>query len=90
MSDLEETDRKLLEAVNRQVELIAGVVCVKGGANSGDDEEDRRRLKEKLKTALDLDKRKRVQTKLTNQEKWLEFIFGICKPDVRFGKRGSR
>ena len=24
------------------------------------------------------------------KESWLEYIFGICKPDARIGKKGSR
>ena len=89
--DEEESDRKLLQGLGRKVDQIAEAVGVKAeDVSSGDDEEDRRRLKEKLKSALDKDRQSRTQNNLSDQEKWLEFIFGICEPDVRFGKRGSR
>jgi hypothetical protein len=52
--------------------------------------EDRKRLKERLKEALDEGKRiLRTSTDLKS-DGWLEFIFGICKPDGRIGKAGSR
>jgi hypothetical protein len=91
LEDEEESDRKLLQGLGRKVDQIAEAVGVKAeDVSSGDDEEDRRRLKEKLKSALDKDRQSRTQKNLSDQEKWLEFIFGICEPDVRFGKRGSR
>ena len=82
-------DTKIGE-VNRMLERIAVAVGVKVGGNEGDDEEDRKRLKEKLKTAIELDRRARVHTIVSSREMWLEYIFGICSPDKRVGKRGSR
>ena len=82
-------DTKIGE-VNRMLERIAVAVGVKVGSNEGDDEEDRKRLKEKLKVAIELDRRTRVHTIVSSREVWLEYIFGICSPDKRVGKRGSR
>ena len=82
-------DTKIGE-VNKMLERIAVAVGVKIGGNEGDDEEDRKRLKEKLKVAIELDRRTRVHTIVSSREVWLEYIFGICSPDKRVGKRGSR
>jgi hypothetical protein len=92
---LPETDRlqelySRLGSVDRKVDRIAVAVGVKGGGNEGDDEEDRKRLKEKLKVAIELDRRSRIRTIVSKREVWLEYIFGICSPDQRIGKRGSR
>ena len=58
--------------------------------SSGDDNEDRKRLKEKLKEALESDRRRRLRPIVSARQQWLEYIFGICKPDRRNGKRGNR
>ncbi len=76
--------------INMKLEKIAVAVGVKVESHEGDDEEDRRRLKEKLKIAIELDRRTRVRTIVSKSEVWLEYIFGICPPDKRVGKRGSR
>ncbi len=76
--------------IDRKLERISASMKIKSEANEGDDEEDRRRLKEKLKVAIDLDRRSRVHTIVSKREVWLEYIFGICSPDQRMGKRGSR
>jgi hypothetical protein len=76
--------------IDKKLERISASMKIKGEANDGDDEEDRRRLKEKLKVAIDLDRRSRVHTIVSRSEVWLEYIFGICSPDQRLGKRGSR
>ncbi len=57
----------------------------------GDDDEDRKRIKERLKEAVESDKRVRARVvKTTKHESWLEYVFGICEPDRRMGKHGSR
>ena len=76
--------------IDKKLERISASMKIKSEANDGDDEEDRRRLKEKLKIAIDLDRRSRVHTIVSRSEVWLEYIFGICSPDQRLGKRGSR
>ena len=101
-SRLESLDRKLtsidrldsrvctrIDLVEERLGKIAHAVGVKEGASVGDDEEDRKRLKVRLKEALD---RKRVKARksLAQAEGALEYCFGICEPDGRTGKRGSR
>ena len=83
---LGEDDHGLLAGLDRKVERIAAEMGVHFVASVGDDNEDRKRLKEKLKAALD----RQTRTIVKQQEDWLEFMFGICKPDGRVGKRGSR
>jgi hypothetical protein len=77
-------------AIDKKLERMSASMKIKSDANDGDDEEDRRRLKEKLKAAIEIDRRSRVLTIVSNSEMWLEYIFGICSPDQRIGKRGSR
>ena len=62
----------------------------KPAAGAGD-KEDCKRLKEKLKGALELEQSRRSQLPGDqSRETWMEYIFGICKPDGRVGKQGSR
>ena len=84
-----EVDKKF-ETIEKKLEKISASLGIKSGANDGDDEEDRRRLKEKLKAAIEVDRRSRILTIVSRSEVWLEYIFGICSPDQRLGKRGSR
>jgi hypothetical protein len=94
--EVSEITTKLLELdsrfmiIDKKLEQIAGAVVVRGTGNENDDEEDRKRLKEKLKLAIEADRRSRVRTIVSQGEVWLEYIFGICAPDQRLGKRGSR
>jgi hypothetical protein len=57
---------------------------------AGDDDADRKRLKERLKGALDVEKRRKIKSTSSESEALLEYVFGICKPDRRVGKVGSR
>ena len=74
----------------KKVELIAISMGVRGVNREFDHEEDRKRLKEKLKQAIEVDRRSRIRTIVSRAEVWLEYMFGICQPDQRLGKRGSR
>jgi hypothetical protein len=76
--------------INMKLEQISTYLGVNSSVKEGDDEEDRRRLKEKLKAAIEVDRRNRVLTIVSRSEVWLEYIFGICSPDQRIGKSGSR
>ena len=78
---LESLDKKLMQIINV---LVVKHTC------EGDDDEDRKRLKEKLKQAIEADRRSRIRPIVSRSEVWLEYIFGICQPDQRIGKRGSR
>ena len=68
---------------------IAHALGVKDDGNVGDDEEDRKRLKVRLKEALD-GKRPPTDNSELKPEGFLERYFGICGPDGRTGKHGSR
>jgi hypothetical protein len=101
LSDLE---TKLLDTVNRaqesndkrfavfesKIDGIASAVCSKETNKSEEDAEDRKRLKERLKEALDQTLDSRGKDQDAEKENWMEYIFGICKPDGRVGKEGSR
>ncbi len=78
-----------LDGIDKKVERIASAVGARLGTGINE-EEDRRRLKEKLKEALESAQRNRLQLVESESEVWLEYIFGICKPDGRIGKMGSR
>jgi hypothetical protein len=83
---------KQLEMLDKQLLLVAKAV----GApllqriSAGDDNEDRKRLKEKLKEALESDRRGRLRRIQPETQQWVEYLFGICSPDRRNGKRGHR
>jgi hypothetical protein len=95
-TDFVDVDKKLealSESLGKKLERIAyalGIRNLNVVDNSADDAEDRKRLMEKLKFAFDNDRRKRLSKSKSDGEKWLNYIFGICKPDQRIGKRGSR
>ncbi len=85
-----EQERRLVE-IDRKLHMIADAVGVRMQAKEEEDAEDRKRLKERLKEALALEKMDRVNGKHEGEgEDWLEFIFGICRPNGRVGKMGSR
>ncbi len=85
----EESLEKRFANVENRLESIAEAVGVTVEANAGDDDADRKRLKERLKEALEVEQKKRPSNHI-EKEPWMEYIFGICKPDGRVGKRGSR
>jgi hypothetical protein len=73
--------------LEKRLDRIAIAVGVKP---AGEEDDDRKRMKEKLKLAIERDKRSHIRKIVSEQAKWLEYIFGICKADQRCGKRGSR
>ncbi len=77
-------------AMDKKLERISNSLGLKAGIDDGNDEEDRRRLKEKLKVAIEVDRRSHIRAIVSRSEVWIEYIFGICSPDKRLGKRGSR
>ena len=91
-----EVDRKLealSESLGKKLERIAYVLGIRNlnvVDNSADDAEDRKRLMEKLKVAFENHRQEMFRTKISDREIWLDSVFGICKPDKRIGKRGSR
>jgi hypothetical protein len=91
-----DVDRKLdalSDSLGKKLERIAYVLGIRNlnvVDNSADDAEDRKRLMEKLKFAFESDRQKKLSKLESDGEQWLDHVFGICKPDQRIGKRGSR
>ncbi len=81
---------KKIGSMDKKIDLMAISMRVRGVNSEFDYEEDRKRLKEKLKQAIEADRRSRVRTIVSRAEVWLEYVFGICQADQRLGKRGSR
>jgi hypothetical protein len=67
---------------------IASALGVKDD-NVGDDEEDRKRLKVRLKEAIE-NKRPLIDDSVLEARGFLERYFGICPPNGRIGQHGSR
>jgi hypothetical protein len=85
-----ETDRRF-DDLDRKLNMIAEAVGVRMRAKEEEDAEDRKRLKERLKEALALEKTHRLRTiDEDEREGWVEYIFGIVQPNGRVGKMGSR
>ncbi len=85
------TPERKLEIIEKKIERVGEAVGIKNIVKAGDDDEDRKRLKEKLKEALENDHRRRARViSMDKPETWLDYIFGICEPDKRIGKQGSK
>jgi hypothetical protein len=80
-------ERQLAE-LDQRLASISEAVGIKPKVSSGDDDEDRKRLKERFKEALDHQKKHSVSE--IEAEGYAEYFFGICKPNGRLGKHGSR
>ncbi len=79
------------DAVERRLEKIAYAVGIRYVVSAGDDNEDRKRLKMRLKEALKFqhaDSDGRVIE--SEREGFLEYFLGIRAPNSRIGKQGSR
>jgi hypothetical protein len=60
-------------------------------ARATERQDDRKRLKERLKSALEQDQAAMAGGAGGAETMgWAEYLFGICKPDGRTGKIGSR
>jgi hypothetical protein len=87
--DKDAVERRM-EAVDARLTTIADHLGIATQTDIGDDDEDRKRLKEKLKAALNSQQNRDKRHETVEKESWMEYIFGICKPDGRVGKKGSR
>jgi hypothetical protein len=77
------------DGVERRLDNIAHAVGIRSAVSAGDDDEDRKRLKMRLKEALAIQNaNERVST--STPEGYLEYFFGIRPPNSRIGKQGSR
>ncbi len=79
------------DAVERRLEKIAYAVGIRYVVSAGDDNEDRKRLKMRLKEALKLQHTNSGGRVIESErEGFLEYFFGIRAPNSRVGKQGSR
>ena len=82
-----------LSRIEKRLGEVADAVGAQSAPTAGAStkEDDCKRLKERLKGALELEHTRQSQL-LSDQrrETWMEYFFGICKPDGRLGKNGSR
>ena len=80
-----------LSAMNQKLERLCpaepAALAEEIGSEDGNDQ-DRKRMKERLKETLELDKKRFHQE--PEREGWLEYVFGICQADGRVGKARSR
>ena len=79
-----------LHHMNKQLSIFADAVGVPGQIGGSTKDDDCKRLKERLRGALDNEKKKKSFKIANAPEVWLEYIFGIAKPDRKKGIRGSR
>ena len=79
-----------MRAMDDRLAAIAEAVRAEAKVSAGDDDEDRKRLKERLKEALATQRRPSRTGAAAEGEPWMEYLFGICRPDGRVGKKGSR
>jgi hypothetical protein len=83
----EQQEHGRLNSLEKRLDRIAIALGVKP---VGEEDDNRKRMKVKLKSAIESDKRNRVRNIESKPALWLDYIFGICKADQRYGKRGSR
>ena len=81
----------MLQALDQKLAAIAGAlgVSLPTAAEHRDRAEESKRLKEKLVGALEVESTRRTRHERP-PETWAEYVFGICRPDARVGKMGSR
>jgi hypothetical protein len=77
------------EILDRKIQKIAYAAGISVTAKRDSKEEDRKRLIERLKEATKVEQNEQAVDEHI-KEPWMEYIFGICKPDGRVGKAGSR
>ena len=79
------------DTVEKKLDKIAYAVGIRYVVSAGDDNEDRKRLKMRLKEALKMQHTDSDGRVIENEkEGYLEYIFGIRAPNSRIGKQGSR
>jgi hypothetical protein len=99
-STLQEANKKIeshLETIGAKMEAMdkrmgrieAAVGILPDDIKEDDDAEDRKRMKERLKEALSNNTKPKLKSE-EGEMNFLEYLFGICKPDGRIGKHGSR
>ncbi len=79
----------LVDALKIKDQSIKGEGLVENSKNDLE-REDRKRLKQKLKDAIEHTHEISTDHVTENKVGWPEHIFGMCRPDGRVGKEGSR
>ena len=77
-----------LSAISHKLDTIRAAEAAEPALPEDDDSKDRKRMKERLKETLEMDKKRFRQAPVP--EGWLEYLFGICEADGRVGKVRSR
>jgi hypothetical protein len=77
------------DGVERRLDKIANAVGIRHHVSAGDDDEDRKRLKMRLKEALTI-QNANDRVSASWSEGYLEYFLGIRPPNGRIGKQGSR
>jgi hypothetical protein len=77
------------DGIERRLDKIAYAVGIRHIVSAGDDDEDRKRLKMRLKEALTI-QNANDRVSVTEPEGYLEYFFGMRPPNGRIGKQGSR
>jgi hypothetical protein len=77
------------DGIERRLDKIAYAVGIRHVVSAGDDDEDRKRLKMRLKEALTI-QNANDRVSVTEPEGYLEYFLGIRPPNGRIGKQGSR
>ena len=77
------------DGMERRLDKIAHAVGIRNVVSAGDDDEDRKRLKMRLKEALTIQNANDRVT-ASGSEGYLEYFLGIRPPNGRVGKQGSR
>ncbi len=89
-----------LTSIDRQLQHISGTLNDRVNPLQQDEtptkaeatirDQDRKRLKERLKEVMTFKHEALFDEKISQEVGIVERIFGICKPDGRLGKEGSR
>jgi hypothetical protein len=78
------------DGIERRLDKIAFAVGIRNVVSAGDDNEDRKRLKMRLKEALTIQNANDDRVSVAEPEGYLEYFLGIRPPNGRIGKQGSR
>ena len=88
VQDMDSRVGQQLVELGKQLEGVSEAVGIKPTVSSGDEDEDRKRIKERFKSALEHEKKQSISE--IELEDFSEYLFGICRPNGRLGKLGSR
>ncbi len=80
---------KSVDGIDPKGDEIAQTIGIdKQNVRAGSSEEDRKRIKERLKEALEIIYERAKSKK--NKQSFVEYFLGICKKNERVGRTGSR